>query len=185
MLPDEWFVQEVLSHEAELTMFLYKRWSHRDEVKDLRQEIYARLLKYAQALDSEPANTRALIFSTARNLMIDRIRRLQVVSFENMMDFESLNVIDSEPGPDRQLEHRTELLALKNAMDNLPDRTRAVIYLRRVEGISQKETAKRLNISEPTVERHLAKGVRKLAEVIGHGPRNVRQSNKASRQNNS
>ncbi|MFC3658285.1 sigma factor-like helix-turn-helix DNA-binding protein [Xanthomonas hyacinthi] len=43
-----------------------------------------------------------------------------------------------------------------------------MIWLRRVEELSQKEVAVRLGISEKTVEKHVAKGMRLLADHF-HG----------------
>jgi RNA polymerase sigma-70 factor (ECF subfamily) len=41
--------------------------------------------------------------------------------------------------------------------------------LRRVEGLPQKEVARRLSISEKTVEKHMANGVRMLIKMFGRG----------------
>jgi RNA polymerase sigma-70 factor (ECF subfamily) len=38
-----------------------------------------------------------------------------------------------------------------------------VVWLRRVEQLSQREVAQRLGISEKTVEKHIAKGMRLIA----------------------
>jgi RNA polymerase sigma-70 factor (ECF subfamily) len=40
------------------------------------------------------------------------------------------------------------------------------VWLRRVEELSQKEVARRLGISEKTVEKHIAKGMRLLADAL-------------------
>ena len=165
--PDAWFVSEILPNERDLDAFLQTRCDDSDEVEDVRQEVYARLYQYAQSCSAYPENARAFLFSAARNMLIDRIRRKRIVSFEQVMDFENLNVFENEPGPDRFAQGRIEFAALKIALDNLPGRTRDIIWLRRVEGLSQRQTAERLNISQPTVERHLAKGVRLLADTLG------------------
>jgi RNA polymerase sigma-70 factor (ECF subfamily) len=43
-----------------------------------------------------------------------------------------------------------------------------VVWLRRIEDLPQKEIARRLGISEKTVEKHIAKGSRMLADHF-HG----------------
>ena len=61
--------------------------------------------------------------------------------------------------------------------DRLPDRCREVVWLRRVEELPQKEVAARLGINEKTVEKHVAKGVRLIAEYFyanGQGHRGRR-----------
>ena len=55
---------------------------------------------------------------------------------------------------------------LQDALEHLPERTRNILVLRRVHGLSQRETAKKLNISEPTVERHISRGTRQLADYF-------------------
>ncbi|MGH7707394.1 MAG: RNA polymerase sigma factor, partial [Candidatus Dormibacteria bacterium] len=54
-------------------------------------------------------------------------------------------------------------------LDALPERTRDVIWLRRVEGLSQREAAGRLGIKESTLESHMCRGVRALASAVFGG----------------
>ena len=44
---DDWFIREILVYEATLVHYLLRCWPHRDEVPDLRQEIYARVYEAA------------------------------------------------------------------------------------------------------------------------------------------
>ena len=74
---DRWFAAEVLVHEPALMHFLLKRWNEREDVPDLRQEVYMRV--YEAALRERPLSPRAFLFTTARNLLADRIRRQKVV----------------------------------------------------------------------------------------------------------
>jgi RNA polymerase sigma-70 factor (ECF subfamily) len=50
-----------------------------------------------------------------------------------------------------------------------------VVWLRRVDRLTQREVARELGIAEKTVENHLAKGMKRLAELLlgnppGDGP---------------
>ncbi|MAN75357.1 MAG: RNA polymerase sigma factor [Alphaproteobacteria bacterium] len=161
---DDWFVQDVLPLEAELERFLARHWSDVSEVRDLRQEVYSRL--YRAAAKELPRNTRALMYSTARHLIVDLIRRKRVVSINTVMDFESWDVSSDEAGPFETVSARQELTMLEAALRSLPKRTRDVISLRRIQGLSQRETARALGVSEPTVERHVSRGVRLLADAL-------------------
>lgn len=159
---DAWFANEILVHEQALSYFLRRCWPHRDELHDLRQEVYVRV--YEAAGKVLPTTPKAFLFATARHLMADRVRRSRVVSIEAVGDFESLNVLIEEVTPERWSSGRQTLKRLAEAFDRLPDRCREVVWLRRVEELPQKEVAMRLGISEKTVEKHVAKGVRLLAE---------------------
>jgi RNA polymerase sigma-70 factor (ECF subfamily) len=170
---DDWFVREVLVHERALTQYLHRCWSRHDEVHDLRQEVYVRV--YEAAARSRPATPRAFVFATARHLMTDRLRRGRVVSIEPVGDFESSNVyLIDEVSPERWFGTRQALRRLVEALDALPRRCREVVWLRRVEELSQNDVAQRLGISGRTVEKHLAKGMRLLADRLYGGAAPVR-----------
>ena len=142
-------------------------WPHRDEIHDLRQEIYARV--YEAAGKALPQQPKAFLFASARHLLADRARRAKVVSIEPMGDFEPSHVLVDEVSPERWCGGRQALKRLADAFDRLPDRCREVVWLRRVEELSQKDVALRLGISEKTVEKHIAKGMRLLAGQLFGG----------------
>jgi RNA polymerase sigma-70 factor (ECF subfamily) len=164
---DRWFASEILPHEESLTRFLARSWRQRDEVHDLRQEIYARV--YQAAAARRPNLPKSFLFATARHLMTDRLRRNRVVSIEAMGDLHDSNVLTDERSPDRWLDARQMLKRLAEALDLLPDRCRQVIWLRRVEDLPQKQIAARLGISEKTVEKQIAKGTRLIAQYFYGG----------------
>lgn len=158
---DAWFAQEILVHEQALAYYLRRCWPHRDELHDLRQEVYVRV--YESAGKALPTAPKSFLFTTARNLMADRLRRTRVVSIESVGDFEPLNVLIDEVTPERWSSGRQTLKRMAAAFDRLPDRCREVVWLRRVEELSQKEVAMQLGITEKTVEKQVAKGMRLIA----------------------
>ncbi len=158
---DDWFVREVLVHEAALAGYLRRCWPWSDELHDLRQEVYVRV--YEAAGKALPTMPKSFLFATARHLMTDRQRRARVVRIEPVGDPDAWNVLVDECSPERWCGGRQVLARLARALDRLPDRCREVVWLRRVEELSQKEVAVRMGISEKTVEKHLAKGMRLLA----------------------
>src|SRR5690606_33873651 len=133
---DNWFVEEILVHEDALLRYLRRHWPRHDEVHDLRQELYVRV--YEAAARSLPAQPKAFLFASARHLMVDRLRRGRVVSIEPMGDFEPSSVLVDEVSPERWTGGRQALMRLADAFDRLPDRCREVVWLRRVEELSQK-----------------------------------------------
>ncbi|MGE5500845.1 MAG: RNA polymerase sigma factor, partial [Ignavibacteriales bacterium] len=147
---DEWFVGEVLPLEAALMRFLRRNWRAEADIVDLRQEIYARVCEAAAA--ARPLNTKAFVFTAARNLLIDRTRHARVVPLEVAVDLDGWAGAD-EVTPDRHLTARDELRRLQAGLDQLPARCREVVVLRKIEGLSQREVAARMGIREDTVER--------------------------------
>jgi RNA polymerase sigma factor (sigma-70 family) len=164
---DQWFVREILACEEALVHYLQHVWPHRDELHDLRQEIYVRV--YEAAARARPAQPKSFLFTTARNLMTDRLRRGQVVSIESVSDIAALDGLVDDVCPERRFTGRQALKRLGDAIDRLPDRIREVLWLRRVEEMPQKAVAHRLGISEKTVEKYLASGARLLADFYFGG----------------
>lgn len=161
---ETWFVREILSHERSLTRYLLRVWRNRDEVPDLRQEAYVRVFDAARV--QRPGSPKAFLFTTARHLMTDRLRRARIIFIGAQGEVEALNFLVDETSPERRLTGIEELRLLAGAFDRLPERCRAVMWLRKVEQVSQKDVAVRLGIQEKAVEKQVARGMRLLARML-------------------
>lgn len=147
-----------------LERYLRRSWRDQCEVPDLRQDAYVRV--YEAALREKPFNPKHFLFQVARNLMIDRSRRKNVVSFDSFADFDIEGVEGDQPDAEQSVAARQEIRMLMLALDQLPARCREVVTLRKVEGLSQREVAKRMGITEDTVERQVSIGVRLLKTLV-------------------
>ena len=161
-----WFVREVLPLEASLMRFLRRGWRNDGDLEDLCHDVYVRV--YQAAAKEIPHPAKPFVFSVARNLLINRVRREHVVSIEAVADPDTLGVAFDEPGPDRNVMARQELHLLQAALNRLPSRWREVVIMKKVEGLSRPEIAARLGIAEATVSQHLAAGMAALADIF-HG----------------
>lgn len=159
-----WFVREVLPLEATLMHFLRQNWRNASELDDLRQEVYARILKAAD--ENIPEKAKPFLFVTARNLLIDRVLHERIVPFDAIADLDNLEVASDAPGPDRSAIARDELRKLTAALDRLPPRCREAVVMRRIEGLSRREIAERMGISENGVAQHIRAGMNALADML-------------------
>lgn len=158
-----WFVSEILPLEQALMQYLQSNWRRAEDLADMRQDIYLRLYEAAKERIPQPA--RPFLFTIARNILIDRYRRERIVPIDGMPDLEIIAVPTQDPGPDRRAIARDELRHLQAALDRLPPRCREAIVLRQVEGLSRKEIALRMGISEKTVNRHLCDAMNLLLDM--------------------
>jgi RNA polymerase sigma factor (sigma-70 family) len=161
---NDWFVREVLPLEAALTQFLRRSWPNTSDIDDLAQDIYARI--YVVAREKIPQPVKPLLFTIARNLLIDRVRQEHVVPIEAVADLEALGVAVDAQEPDRKLIAQDELRRLQDALDRLSPRCREVIVLGRIEGLSGRQISERLGIGASTVSEHLANGMSALADML-------------------
>ena len=109
---DVWFAREVLPLEAALMQFLQHHWRNRSDVEDLVQDVYVRIYEAAQK--EIPEHPRKFLFTTARNLLIDRARRAQIIPIEALPDPETLDIAVDTPGPERNAIARDELDTLSH-----------------------------------------------------------------------
>ncbi|MGH8251920.1 MAG: RNA polymerase sigma factor [Steroidobacteraceae bacterium] len=160
----DWFIREILCHEAALTRFITRAWPHPADVLDIRHDAYIRV--FEAALKSRPHSPKSFLFTTARNVMADRARRLRIVSMDLVEDLDALNVLVDEASPERRASGRQQLARLTAAFNQLPPRCREVVWLQRVEGLAMKEIAARLGMALGTAEKHAFTGIRLLAEYF-------------------
>lgn len=161
---EDWFLREIFPLEGLLMHFLRLNWRNRSELEDLRQEVYVRV--YEAATKELPAQPKAFLLRTAHNLLVNRVKREQIVPIDAVGDLEELDAAIDAPGPERSVIARDMLRRLQAALDRLPPRCREVVVLRRIEGLSRQEIANRMGIGLDTVSEHLAHGMFVLAELL-------------------
>lgn len=162
-----WLGRHVLPHEAALRAWLKRRRLQGLEVDDIIQETYSRLVgadSVAHVVDAK-----SYTFQIASSVVIDHLRRMKVVSIASVPDLEAIEVRSEEPSPERQAIDRAELHRLATAIAALPARVREVFTLRRIHGLSQREVAERMGITESTVEKHMSRGFLIMLELFGYG----------------
>ena len=174
-----WFCSEVLPLERALTGYIRRNWRQHADIIDLRQDIYERAL--AGARGGIPVHTRHYLFTVARNHLINQARRGQIVSIELVADMTEFDSEFDRFGTERQLDARDELRRTQQGLDQLPPRCREVVWLRKVEGLSTRETADRLGISIDTVEKQITQGMRALVDFMLGGTGRIRRPFYASR----
>lgn len=159
-----WFAEQVLPHEPMLRAWLRSRFPKLGEVDDIVQETYTRVLR---ARGRGPLdNPKAYVFATARNLALDHFRRAHGTETKTLTEREAGHVLDESEGIPESLARHQDLELLTEAIQTLPDRCRQVLTLRKIYGLTQKEIAVQLGISEHTVEAQVTIGIRKCTEFL-------------------
>lgn len=173
-----WLARHVLPHEPALRAWLQNRRLAGLEIDDVVQETYARLI----SLDSVEGvrNPKTYAFQAAYSVLMTHLRRSRVVSFQTVADIDQLGATAEEPSPEHQVVDRDELQRLSEAIAALPTKVRDVFILRRVEGLSQRDVARRLGIPESTVEKNMSRGFHLLANLFSRGGNSTAGASKAA-----
>ena len=131
------------------------------EIEDVVQETYVRLCQVGNV--EEIRNPRSYMLKTVRNLALDHVKRAEHrLSVRWDEDPEKGYTAANIEADDvyQHLAAREEFAHFCEAVRKLPAQCRRVFVLKKVYGYSQREIAEELSLSESTVEKHVALGVR-------------------------
>ncbi len=163
-----WLARHVLPCEPRLRRWLSRRVALPHDVDDVVQEVYAVLAALPDVGHiNEPG---AYLFTTANSIVLQHLRRSRIVSIEALADADGRGIPDDGATPERLASSHQELRRVGRLIRQLPEKCREAFVLRRVEGLSQREIAARMRISENTVEKHICKGIRLLMEAMKQEP---------------
>ena len=169
--PDElarWFIQEVKPHESDLRSWLRVRFPALTDIDDLIADTFARVL--AARKIGKVAIARPYLFVTAANAARDIYRRRQIVTMEPLANPAGLSVVEDRPSIPEAVSHEEELSLLTDAIRALPERCRQIVTLRKLHGLTHREIAEKLGISENTVSAQLTLGTFRIRDyLVSHG----------------
>ena len=157
-------MEEVEPHVPELRSWLAARFRVAGDLDDIIQEVYIRVIRARER--GGVRSVRAFLFLAARNATLDLFRRRSTNVVNYVDNLAALLVVEDKPDAAETAACNHELEMLADAMRALPDRCRQVFTLRKIYGISQKEIAVQLGISEHTVEVQVCNGARRCAAFM-------------------
>lgn len=166
-----WFVEEVQPHERALEAWLHARFPWLQDAEQVAREAVIRLWRMGTAENAAPIRSpKAALFAIARNAAIDQARRREIVEINSVPETEHLAVYDSGPDVAGIVCAREELEFFAEALRRLPRRCRQVVTLTKMFGLTEKEVANRLGISEGTVRTQVIRGMERChAYLVRHG----------------
>lgn len=168
-----WVGSEILPHERDVRAWL-RRTLDPGDVEDVVQEAYCQIARLDRV--EHIRSGRAYFFTTTRNIVLMQLRRARVVRIDSVTEIDSLNIVGDEPSPERITAGRRELERVRRLIEGLPDRCRKIFELRKIEGLPQREVARRLGVSEHIVENDVGKGLKLILEAIAEGEQSAEQA---------
>ena len=159
-----WIAREIVPHEAAVRGWLMRRWRNLVDIEDVIQEAYCRIANLASVDHIE--SPRSYFVQAINSIATDKMRRAGIINFTAMTQIEWSNVMDNDPPVDRVLEAAQELDRVKMLLSQLSDTHRRAIELRRIEGLSRKEAAERLGVTEDALKKHVERGMHQVIRAM-------------------
>lgn len=161
---EQWFHREVRAHESMLKHWLRRKFPSLRDIDDLVHDAYIRLWKRHRRRRIE--SSKSFLFTVARNLAINNLRRHDISPISDVGDFETLEVIADGPMGAELACRREETELLLEAIDQLSPRTREVFLLRKFEQLSYADISLRLKISLATIEHHISRANKRCEKFL-------------------
>lgn len=137
------------------------------EVEDIVQETYVRVCQASVA--KEIRSPKAFMLKTARNLALDHVRR---AGFRLVDPIDDIENAEQEANLSAAQDTLEQVCAYEDfamfcaAVRELPLQCRRAFVLKKVYGYTQREIAHEMQISEKTVEGHIANGITRCKHII-------------------
>lgn len=134
--------------------------------EDMVQDVFERLIKRGGASKLESQNPAAYVFATASSVLNDHLRKKVSRRAGDHEPFDQNRHGGADFSPEHVLIHREQLAQASAVLFQLPERTREVFMLRRIEAMRAADVAARLGISVSAVEKHMRRAILHIAPRI-------------------
>jgi RNA polymerase sigma-70 factor (ECF subfamily) len=143
---------------------LLRRGRTREECEDIIQEAFLKMQQYCEK-GGEVRQPEGFLVRTALRLAINarRDEHRDLYVRERVEHFTML--IDVSPTPDEVMVADQCLQRMQDALDAVSRRTRDVLFMHRLDGVSYAEIARRMGMSISAVEKHIARALLVLREA--------------------
>jgi RNA polymerase sigma-70 factor, ECF subfamily len=166
------FARMVETYYGVIYRLAFRMLNNPQDAEDILQETFIKAYRYIDGFDGR-AKVSTWLYRIATNeaLMFLRRRQPHLVSIEEPFendegDGEPLHIVDWCCIPEDELMSTEGRAHLDEAVNKLPYTLRIVFVLREIEGLSTKETAEVLELSETAVKTRLSRARLRLREEL-------------------
>ncbi len=160
----------IRENENVLIRWLTKRLGDHDAASDVAQSVFLRVWVYA-ATDIVN-NPRALIFKTAGNLAVNEMKRRKKFDRKHVAttdrDGQSTlqNIAAPGPTPEKDACLKEDVREMLEAIEALPEKPKRAFTMNRFDGLNYREIAKRMKVSESSVEKYMIDALKRLRQTL-------------------
>lgn len=146
-----------------LRRYLTRLLGNKTEAQDIAHDAYLRV--YPKIEDRSAKNPEAVLYTTARNLAINQLKRRSIAPLATT-EARPESTAAAQPDVVQQVMARHDLQQLELAIAQLPEGCRTVLLLRKIDLLSHKEISRKLGIAVSTVEKQHARALRLLRAAL-------------------
>lgn len=145
-------------HSRELRNFLGTMMRSREDIEDLMQETFLRLVSLERP--ETIRSPKAYVFSLAHNLVVDHYRKHKASTIDRSVALDECEEVVVQPPAERGMDARRDLDMLQSAIMELPEKTQKIFILRKFHDRSYADLAHDFNMSEQAIRQHVSRGLK-------------------------
>ncbi|MDF4202949.1 RNA polymerase sigma factor [Maribacter sp. SA7] len=147
------------THAESLRNYLYYKFGNMQRAEDIVHDSFVKLWSICSTVVYK--KVASFLYSISRNLMIDTLRNKKVaLKFEKGL----VKELDNED-PYFKLRTKEFRLKLESVISSLPEKQREAFLMNRIDKLTYKEIAIRLDVSETAIEKRISKALIKLNTI--------------------
>ncbi|MDD7888024.1 RNA polymerase sigma factor [Flavivirga sp. 57AJ16] len=144
-----------------LVVYCYNLCKRQDLAEDIVQNVLINIWTKRSDLKIS-SSFKNYLFRAVHNTFISEYRKQKIEIDINDVKYQFIG--DTYMQSDDLTEQRISIVS--QAIDRLPKKCRTVFLMSKIKGLKHKDIAKRLNISEKTVEKHISKGLATIKKYV-------------------
>lgn len=168
---NEAFEELVKRYERKVYNIAYRLMGNERDASEVLQDAFLRAYRFLPKFQFK-SSFFTWLYRIATNVSLTKLRKrekVQLVSIDEPANADGdlpLEIPDYRYNPEKMMKQRQLREALQNAVDNLPPDYRSVVVLRDLEGLSNEEVSKVLNLTVAAVKSRLHRGRLELRKVL-------------------
>jgi len=151
----------VEKHLDAIHAYLYRMTGSRADAEDLAQDTFLRVWRKSSTFEPDRVKVTTWLHTIAHNLCIDAFRKNRITHGED-----GLPEMDETADPERHASGGELVLLVERAITALPANQRSAILLCQVQGFSNAQAARILEVNVRALESLLARARRTLRETL-------------------
>lgn len=171
---DEAFEMLISQYEKKIYNLAYRFLNNEEDAIEVLQETLIRAYRFIKKFQ-EKSSFYTWLYRIAMNVTLKKLKKRsredKIVSLDQTVPgYEDIpqEIPDETQNPEVIYERKKIQEAVQKALQELPDAYRSVVFLKDVEGLSNKEVAEILKLSVPAVKSRLHRGRLFLREKLKH-----------------
>jgi RNA polymerase sigma-70 factor (ECF subfamily) len=150
-------------YAANLAGFAGSKLYNLDDAKDILHDLFVKLWENRGQIHIN-SNLQSYLFAMVRHRIVDKIRK-NITREEYAFMLQSLTTAN-QYNIDKQVEAKELRQTIENSMLQLPARVKEIFKLSREEGLSNREIAEKLNLSEQTIKNQISAALKHLRKSL-------------------